>query len=150
MCDASAGCTSGCTAASASHPPTTTSDAEDDDWKNAAFDICDFSLSFHNLDDLNAAAGNMRTDCLAIYALETLITMFDAAYANYTSLDNGYDKEFGNYVTYIAKLVPVVLNKQFMFDQSRTTVDMGIPALGPGMSCMPKIPSFVAQTNTFL
>jgi hypothetical protein len=72
MCDASAGCTSGCTA-----PITTNDEDEDDDDDYDDFDDedflpevyepCDLGLKFDNLDDLNAAADGMRAKCLAAY-----------------------------------------------------------------------------------
>lgn len=61
--------------------------------------------------------------------------MFDTAHANYSSVNDGYDEEFDYYVTYIRKLVPSVLDKQFMFDLANTTTTMIIPASGPGMRC---------------
>ncbi|CAD0113390.1 unnamed protein product [Aureobasidium uvarum] len=97
------------------------------------FEVCDFSKTFKNLDDLSAAADGLRSDCIAVYTLETLITMLDAAYANYTSVNDGYDEEFGYYVTYIKKLVPAVLGNSFMFDESHATKYMAIPPVGTGM-----------------
>lgn len=78
----------------------------------------------------------MRTDCIAIYTLETLTAMFDTAYANYTSVDDGYDALYEYYVTYITKLIPLVIDQQFMFDDNQTTETMDIAFPGPGMSCM--------------
>jgi len=103
---------------------------DDDD-----FAVCDFTLTFDNLDDLNTATGNLRTDCIAIYTLETLMTMLDTAYANYTSVNDGYDEEFGHYVTYITKLVQPTIDDNVMFDSADTTETMPIAVPGPGMSC---------------
>ena len=96
---------------------TTDDDGSDDDDIYAGedasyydYDLCDYSLTFNNLDDLAAAASGFRTDCIAAYTLETLSTMLDAAYANYTSVNDGYDEDFGAYVTYIEKLVPSALD----------------------------------------
>lgn len=141
MCDASAGCTSGCTAPSDSDSVATddgddddNDDADDDDnYLPEAYTPCDYYLTFDNLDDLNAASGGLRVECLAAYALDTLITMLDTAYDNYTSVNDGYDEEFGYYVTYIKKLVPSVLDTSFMFDKKKSTG--GVPYPGLGMSC---------------
>jgi chitinase len=139
MCDASAGCTSGCDGPPASDPTTdddNNNDGDDDDnYGPEDYVGCDYSKTFANLDDLNAASDGMRLECLAAYAMETLITMLDAAYDNYTSVNDGYDKEFGFYVTYIQNLVPDVLAKSFMFDRASQTNRMAIPPLGPGMKC---------------
>lgn len=112
-------------------------DDSDDDDDNDEDDapVCDYSITFDNLDDLNAASGDFVSSCLVVYALETLITMLDTAYANYTSVNDGYDEEFGYYVTYIEKLVPAVLDNNFMFNESITTDTMLIPAPGYGMNC---------------
>lgn len=135
MCDASAGCTSGCTAPPDSDPDTTADDDDDDDdddsFENGV--LCDYTITFDSLDDLNAASDGLRVECLAAYALDTLITMLDTAYDNYTSVDDGYDEEFGYYVTYIQKLVPSVLDKSFMFDNKK--INEGFPYAGSGMSC---------------
>ena len=61
--------------------------------------------------------------------------MFDTAYANYTDVNNGYDDQFGYYVTYMQKLVPAVLDTQFMFDQASASDQDGFYPLGPGMNC---------------
>jgi len=137
MCDASAGCTSGCTAPPDSDPDTTADDDDDDD-DDDSFENgvpCDYTMTFDNLDDLNAASDGLRVECLAAYTLDTLITMLDAAYDHYNSVNDGYDEEFGYYVTYIQKLVPSVLNNRFMFDKARETVIQDIAPPGPGMSC---------------
>lgn len=47
----------------------------DDGFGDDDFEDCDYSLTFDNLDDLNAVSSDMRTDCVAVYALDTLITM---------------------------------------------------------------------------
>ncbi|KAH0171368.1 glycoside hydrolase family 6 protein, partial [Aureobasidium melanogenum] len=134
MCDASAGCTSGCDAPPAT-PNTTTDDDDDDDyWAPETSEPCDYTKTFNNLDDLNAAADGIRPDCLAIYAMQTLITMLDTAYDNYTSVNDGYDEEFGYYVKYIQRLVPIVLDQSFMFDAANSKDWLNIAPPGPGMS----------------
>lgn len=100
------------------------------------FEVCDFSKTYKDLDNLSDASKSLRTDCIAVYTLETLITMLDAAYADYKSVDDGYDKEFGYYVTYMKKVVPSVLGNSFMFDESHATSALHIPPLGPGMKCI--------------
>lgn len=99
------------------------------------FTVCDYSLKFNSLDDLSAASGKLRTDCIAAYALQVLINMLDTAYANYTNVNNGYDALFGYYVTYIEKLVPVILADDFMWNMSTTGEYAIIPNVGYGMNC---------------
>ncbi|KAK5111586.1 hypothetical protein LTR85_011815 [Meristemomyces frigidus] len=113
-----------------------TSDAgdDDDDFGDSNYQSCDYSLLFNNLDDLNAAAGGLRTDCISVYALETLITMLDTAYANYTTINDGYDEEFGYYVTYMENLVQPTLDTSVMFAANLSTDTMEISVAGPGMS----------------
>jgi hypothetical protein len=111
---------------------------DDDDAINFSDDdyqVCDFSLTFTDLDALNSAASGLRVECIQIYALDTLINMLNTAYSNYTSVNDGYDEEFDNYVTYIQKLVPAMLDNSFMFDQSKTTESMEVPASGDGLNC---------------
>ena len=62
--------------------------------------------------------------------------MLDAAYSDYKSVDDGYDREFGYHVTYMKKLVPAVLGNSFMFDEAHATRAMIMPPLGPGMQCI--------------
>lgn len=111
----------------------------DDGFGGADYEICDFSLTFQGLDDLSAAAGNMRSDCIAAYTLQVLIDMLDTAYNNYTNVSNGYDDLFGYYVTYIGKLVPAILEDNFMWNMSTSGgPDMGtgaLPNVGYGMNC---------------
>ncbi|THX32417.1 hypothetical protein D6D10_08112 [Aureobasidium pullulans] len=133
------GCTSGCDAPPASDSPTTTpvtTDDDDDNWGPDDYIPCDYTKTFENLDDLNAASDGMRTECLAAYAMSTLITMLDTAYDNYTSVNDGYDEEFGYYVTYIQKLVPIVLDKSFMFNVTKVAQYGNISPPGPGMSSL--------------
>lgn len=133
MCDASAGCTSGCTAPLASDPVTTADD--DVIYGPDSYEPCDYTITFNNLDDLNSASDGLRVECVAAYAMDTLITMLDTAYDNYTSVNDGYDEEFGYYVKYIQKLVTTVLDKSFMFNVTSETKYANIDPPGPGMSC---------------
>jgi chitinase len=138
MCDASAGCTSGCDAPPASDPTTDDDNDYDDDWDNydpEHYIGCDYTKRFADLDDLNAFSDGLRSECLAAYAMETLITMLDTAYDNYTSVNDGYDEEFGYYVKSIHNLVPGVLQNSFMFDMANSHSWTTTPPVGPGMSC---------------
>jgi len=101
-----------------------------------SFVPCDYTLSFSNLEAVNAASGGLRADCIAIYTLQALIAMLDTTYANYTSVNDGYDAEFGYYVTYSTKLVQPTIDDTVMFDSNDTTETMAISVPGPGMSCM--------------
>nr|OQO24051.1 hypothetical protein B0A51_05021 [Rachicladosporium sp. CCFEE 5018] len=119
-----------------SSPSSTASNTVDNDDNLANDDSpsCDYTLTWNNLDDLGAVADGLDEYCLAIYTLATLITMFDTAYDNYTAVNTDYDSQFGYYVTYMIKLIPSVLDNQFMFDQSSTTEQHHIPVPGPGMN----------------
>lgn len=107
--------------------------------------LCDYSVSFDKLADLqdainapsgsSKAKGTMRTDCIAAYALETLINMLDTAYHNYTVVNDGYNKEFGFYITYMKDVVTSTLNDAIMFDVSNANSNEEIAPLGPGMQC---------------
>lgn len=109
---------------------------------------CDYTKTFKSLDDLSSSAGDLRSDCVAVYALQVLIDMLDTAYANYTDVNNGYDDLFGYYVTYIDKLVPNILQDAFMFnitsdDENWKNVG-GLPELGYGMDCKNSFPSLLS------
>lgn len=100
-----------------------------------AYQVCDYSRTFDSLNDLNDAAGNLHTDCIAFYSLQVLHDLLIEACNNYTDVNNGYDKEFSYYVTYINKLVPSILEKNFMWNMSTTLDTQFIPDLGYGMNC---------------
>lgn len=97
------------------------------------WEICDYSKTFSSLDDLKAQASNFRSDCINAYTLQVLIDMLDVAFDNYTSVNNGYDKEFKYYTKYMKKLVPGVLSQGFMFNKSATARNTAQMKLGPGM-----------------
>lgn len=97
---------------------------------------CDYTKKFASLDDLSAAAGDLRPDCVAIYTLQVLIDMCNAAYQNYTNVNQGYDELFGYYVTYIDKLIPAILPSEFMFNLSTTGAYAPVPNTGFGSDCM--------------
>lgn len=117
-------------------PDATDDDDEDEDDEDADdFQPCDYTLTFASLDDLNAQAGGLRTDCVSIYAMQVLMDMLQTAYDNYTDVNNGYDDMFGYYVTYMKKLVPQVAADAFMFNLSVTGPGATMPYLGFGMDC---------------
>lgn len=111
------------------------------------FQDCDYTASYKTLSDLNMAIagqdnpshGTMRSDCVAAYALDTLITMLDTAYDNYTVINQGYNEEFDFYVKYMKKTVPSVIDNELMFDTSNETPTEAIPPLGPLMKCKSQI-----------
>lgn len=111
---------------------------------NSDFALCDYTLTFNSLDDLSAASGSLRSDCIAAYTMQVLIDMLNTAYANYTDVNNGYDDMFGYYVTYIEDLVPEILKAGFMFNitdnQHWDTIGF-LPDLGYGMNCEETPPS---------
>jgi len=116
--------------------------------------FCDYTVSFDSLADLqtaidakpgsSGAKGTIRTDCIAAYALEALISMLDTAYNNYTIVNDGYNKEFGYYIAYMKNVVTTTLNDVLMFDVSDDNSLQVLPALGPGMQCT----SCVADLST--
>ena len=116
------------------------------------YQICNYTATYDSLGDLNldlaesgvdsimldplfTPKGTMRTDCVEYYALDALINMLQTAYNNYTVVDDGYDKEFGYYITYMQNLVPEVLQGSFMFDTANATDTMNMAPVGPGMAC---------------
>ena len=122
------------------------------------YTVCDYSVKYDSLFDLDAAitesgllaavapftpgigkltgGGTLRSDCVAAYALHALIIMMDTAYGNYTSVNDGYDKEFGYYIKYMEKTVPEIIDNVFMFDTSKATATEAMAPVGPGMKCM--------------
>lgn len=71
--------------------------------------VCDFSLEFTTLEDLQASAPNHSPECNSLYALYTLMSLFDKAYANYTDTNNGYDSKFEAYKRYIKDVAPLAI-----------------------------------------
>lgn len=107
-------------------------DEEDD------FEVCDYSKtsSFKNLDELAAASGDMRSDCIAVYTLQTLITMLNTAYDNYTNVNSGYDDLFDYYVTYMEDTVPTVLDTVLLMEGDGVNTGNGAaPKFADGASC---------------
>jgi chitinase len=95
---------------------------------------CD-DKTFSTLEDLQAAQG-LDADCVPLYTLQTLITMLDTTYANYTDVNNGYDDVFGYYVTYMKKLVPLILENDFMWNMTTTNshlYNVVVPDAGFGL-----------------
>ena len=109
----------------------------DDGYGDEDYVVCDYSITFDSLDDLNAHSGSLRSDCMAAYTLEVLISMLDVAYTNYTTnVTDGYDALFDYYVKYINKLVPEVLENEFMWNMSTTEeYNLYLPNVGYGMNC---------------
>ena len=122
------------------------------------YTICDYSASFNSLFDLNVAiaaaaalgpatgslgglvgqmlgGGTLRSDCVSAYAMGAVINMLNSAWANYTTISEGYDKEFGFYIKYMEKTVPSIIDNVFMFDASKATATESIAPVGPGMQC---------------
>jgi chitinase len=72
---------------------------------------CNFTKSYNTLDDVVAALGSITKQCAEIFTVQTLSNELSAALANYTSVDNDYDKLFGYYVEAIKAEVPNVLSE---------------------------------------
>ncbi|KAJ5901127.1 glycoside hydrolase [Penicillium tannophilum] len=101
------------------------------------YEVCDYSqiYKYKTLDELSAASGDMRSDCIAVYALQTLITMLDTAYDNYTNVNSGYDDLFGYYVTYMEDLVPTILDTELLMAGDGVTTGTGTsPTFADGAS----------------
>lgn len=77
--------------------------------------LCDNGLHFDTLDDLQAHSGSLPRPCAGMYALDTLGKMLHKAYANYTDVNNGYDKKFDAYVRYVKHMIPSALDS-FMLE----------------------------------
>ncbi|KAF9885277.1 hypothetical protein FE257_013075 [Aspergillus nanangensis] len=71
--------------------------------------VCDFSVEFATLEDLQASAPNHAPEYNSLYALRTLMGLFDQAYTNYTDTNNGYDTKFEAYKRYIKDFAPLCL-----------------------------------------
>jgi chitinase len=91
-------------------------DAEFAGWANVS---CK-NVTFDTLDDLLKAEDGMPALCVAQATLQTLMTMMDKAYANYTDINNGYDDVFPYYVTYMNKLIPEIIENAFMWNMTTT------------------------------
>ncbi len=109
-------------------------DDDDEDWPE--YTSCP-AMPFTVIDDVDNAIsqGLIRSDCIATYTLQTLMSMWDTAYANYTDINNGYDDLFGYYVTYMENLVPAMLENDFMWNMSITGFNAIVPTVGSGMNC---------------
>lgn len=74
-------------------------------------DMCDWSLNFSTLDDLEATADKYDPYCKSIYAMETLSTELQAALTEYDAINDDYDDLFGYYTKYIKGMIPGTLRK---------------------------------------
>lgn len=43
------------------------------------YPACDYTKVFNTLEELSAASGDMRSDCISVYTLQTLVTMLNVA-----------------------------------------------------------------------
>ncbi|KAI9645912.1 hypothetical protein NHQ30_005349 [Ciborinia camelliae] len=87
-------------------------------------DLCDLSLVFDTMDDLQAAQGSFLDQCTDYYALNTLYNTLDSALANYSAANAGYDAVFGDYVKYTKELIPELL-QVFMAASTPTAINGG-------------------------
>jgi hypothetical protein len=88
---------------------------------------CDYSLQFSDLDTLIAAADGFSTYCAYIYLLDVLQANLTASLAEYNDANNGYDKLFGYYETYIKDEIPSTLDTFMGWDDTT-----GYNASAPG------------------
>ena len=99
------------------------------DWNSTdpaclAESLCDLTLTFDTLNDLQGARGSFLDQCTDYYALNTLYTMLNDTMVNYTAANAGYDSVFGDYVTYTKEMIPALLNV-FMADSTPNAIDGG-------------------------
>ncbi|KAK6075617.1 LysM domain-containing protein [Seiridium cupressi] len=72
--------------------------------------VCDLTLNYATLDDLQAAAGSWPDSCMDYYALGTLNSLLSHALDDYTSADDGYDSVWNYYVESVKDMVPSALS----------------------------------------
>ncbi|KAL5045986.1 hypothetical protein BDW71DRAFT_207965 [Aspergillus fruticulosus] len=75
---------------------------------------CILTNYYYTLEDLAQDAPNHPATCNEIYAVDTLMHMFDDLYSNYTSTSNGYDDKFDAYVRYIKDVAPMTIDNYFI------------------------------------
>ncbi|KAJ5889283.1 hypothetical protein N7504_010093 [Penicillium tannophilum] len=73
------------------------------------YDPCDYSLSFSSFSDLSDAADGYDAICVNYYTLGVLSNMLSLALTNYTNMNGTYHSKFEEYVDYVEKEVPLVL-----------------------------------------
>ncbi|KAE8144645.1 glycosyl hydrolase family 71-domain-containing protein [Aspergillus avenaceus] len=101
-----------CPDACASTEGVITSCTDDDDRPECAEELpCDYSLTFNSLEALKKASADIPSGCMPMYAAQVLMDTLDAALANYTDVDNGYDDKFGYYVKYLRDMVPTAISR---------------------------------------
>lgn len=105
-----------------------------DDWPE--YEPCP-TFHYPYLEGIQTAldSGIIPKHCAAEKTLDTLLWMLDAAYNNYTDVNNGYDETFGYYVKYIESVVPAILENAFMWNMSITKDTEIVPEIGYGMNC---------------
>ncbi|CAG8920185.1 unnamed protein product [Penicillium salamii] len=90
---------------------------DDDDGTDAACDepvVCDPTLNYISMDDLQDALGDLHPVCVDYYMLNALATVLDETLTNYTDITSSYDKKFDEYVQYIKEIIPKQLDS-FMY-----------------------------------
>lgn len=116
------------------------------------FDVCDYSFSFNSLDDSNAQSGSLHSGCTYFYALDSSDQVARHSLADLTPVVEEYDAEFDYYVTYITKIISLIIDGQYMLGKASTTQSMLIPVFCQGMNCTNVDSSFqasvIADINT--
>lgn len=73
---------------------------------------CDWSLTFPDLDALNAAAASFPPACVDYYTISTLLSILQNDVLNYTNnINPGYDQVYQYYVQYVQELVQPSLDE---------------------------------------
>lgn len=73
--------------------------------------LCSLDPEYSTLDDLSKNSENMSSRCKAIHVVQVLGKLLDAAMANFTDVNNGYDGKFKAYVRSVKEMAPKQLNE---------------------------------------
>lgn len=84
-------------------------DGKDDDEDSE--EICDVSLTFKSLEDLDAVAGKFSQYCVELYAAEALRFELETALDKYTEVNKGYDGLYKHYAHYVDGMIEPAIQK---------------------------------------
>ncbi|KAK5157149.1 hypothetical protein LTS14_004667 [Recurvomyces mirabilis] len=68
--------------------------------------LCDYTMSYVDLDAVQAASGSFAAACADFYALTALRNMLQASVDEFSSTNNGYDSLYSYYVESVKDFVP--------------------------------------------
>ncbi|KAJ5936332.1 carbohydrate-binding module family 24 protein [Penicillium verhagenii] len=72
--------------------------------------ICDFTMSYATLDDLEAAMDIIAAACIDYYTLDGLKTELNQTLTNFTDITSSYDSKFDDYVDYVKSTIKAQLD----------------------------------------